>query len=52
MVLVYVPKDAKPGDYRGSVSLKADGWSAEVPIRLHVWNYALPERNHLATAFA
>lgn len=50
-VLVYVPKDAKPGDYRGSVSLKADGWSAEVPIRLHVWNYALPERNHLATAF-
>lgn len=50
-VLVYVPKDAKPGDYRGSLSLKADGWSAEVPLHLHVWNYTLPEKNHLATAF-
>ena len=50
-VLVYVPKDAAPGDYEGSVSLKAQGFAAEVPLRLHVWDFALPETNHLQTAF-
>jgi hypothetical protein len=50
-VLVYVPKDTPPGDYTGSVALRASGWSATVPLKLHVWNFALPERNHLETAF-
>ena len=50
-VLVHVPKDARPGDYSGKVTLKAKGWSAVVPLRLHVWNFTLPERNHLETAF-
>jgi len=50
-VLVYVPKDAKAGDYSGAINLKAEGWSARVPIQLHVWDFALPERNHLQTAF-
>ena len=50
-VLVHVPTTAKAGDYRGTVSLKAQGWSAQVPLRLHVWNFALPEKNHLETAF-
>jgi hypothetical protein len=50
-VLVHVPKDAKAGDYTGSVVLKAEGWSAVVSLRLHVWDFSLPERNHLETAF-
>ncbi len=50
-VLVYVPKDAAAGDYLGNVTLKADGFTAQVPIKLHVWNFALPETNHLETAF-
>lgn len=50
-VLVYVPRDARPGDYRGSLTLSAEGWSQAVPLALHVWNFALPERNHLETAF-
>lgn len=50
-VLIHVPKDAKPGDYAGEVLLKAEGWSATVPIRLHVWKFALPARNHIETAF-
>lgn len=50
-VLVYVPKDAAAGDYTGSVALRGEGFSADVPLRLHVWNYTLPERNHLETAF-
>ena len=50
-VLVYVPDDAAAGDYSGSVRLAADGFSAEVPLRLRVWNFALPKQNHLETAF-
>lgn len=50
-VLIYVPKNAKAGDYSGNISLKAEGFSADVPIKLHVWDFALPERNHIETAF-
>ena len=50
-VLVHVPKNAKPGDYTGKLTLAAEGWSAVVPLRLHVWDFTLPEQNHLETAF-
>ncbi|MBN2025075.1 MAG: DUF4091 domain-containing protein [Pirellulales bacterium] len=50
-VLVYVPATAAPGDYRGTVELLARDYAEVVPIQLHVWNFALPERNHLETAF-
>ncbi len=50
-VLVYVPPDAAPGDYRGQVSLRAEGFAAQVPLELHVWNFALPQCSHLETAF-
>ena len=50
-VLVHVPRDAKAGDYQGSLSLEAEGFSAQVPLRLHVWDFTLPDRNHLETAF-
>ena len=50
-VLVYVPKDARAGEYHGSISLAAEGWSESVPLTLRVWDFALPERNHLETAF-
>jgi hypothetical protein len=49
-VLVHVPAGAKPGDYAGSIRLRAAGWSADVPLRLHVWGFSLPETNHLETA--
>jgi len=50
-VLVQVPSGTRPGDYRGQITLQADGFTARVPLELHVWNFALPERNHLQTAF-
>lgn len=50
-VLVSVPTDAKAGDYTGTVSIKADGFAAEVPVKLHLWNFALPEKKTLQTAF-
>lgn len=50
-VLVHVPKDAKPGDYSGTVKLKAEGFEANVPVKLHVWDFTLPDRNRLETAY-
>jgi len=50
-ILVHVPEDAAAGDYTGTVSLEAEGFEAEVPIKLHVWDFALPKENHLETAF-
>lgn len=50
-ILVDVPADAKPGDYRAMLRLKADGFEEDVPILLHVWDFTLPKRNHLETAF-
>lgn len=50
-VLVHVPADATAGDYLGQIALEADGWSVNVPIALHVWDFALPKRNHIETAF-
>ncbi len=50
-VLIYVPNNAKAGDYKGRLTFKAEGWSAVVPIELHVWNFSLPKENHIDTAF-
>ncbi|MBN2290924.1 MAG: hypothetical protein JXM70_00780, partial [Pirellulales bacterium] len=50
-ILVHVRKNAKAGDYKGNLKLKADGWETTVPLELHVWDFALPEKNHIDTAF-
>ncbi|NMC19426.1 MAG: DUF4091 domain-containing protein, partial [Thermogutta sp.] len=50
-ILVHVPRDAAAGEYRGTLRLTAENWELDVPIRLQVWNFALPERNHVETAF-
>jgi hypothetical protein len=33
------------------VTLTAQGYTAEVPLQLRVWDFTLPERNHLETAY-
>jgi len=50
-VLVHVPESAAGGDYEGRIRLSAGGWSASVPIRLHVWDFALPKQPHTQSAF-
>ncbi len=41
-IRVSIPKDAKPGDYTGSVKVSAGGKSVSVPIKLKVFDYELP----------
>lgn len=50
-ITVHVPRATPAGDYTGEITLASDTWEATIPIRLHVWNFALPERNHIETAF-
>src|SRR3990172_1775068 len=50
-ILVHVPKEAAAGDYRGQIRLEGEGFSAAAPLELHVWDFALPGRNHIETAF-
>ena len=51
-VTVYVPADAAPGDYVGRVRFEADHVVvAEVPFRVHVWNFAIPDQRHIKAIF-
>jgi hypothetical protein len=43
---VRVPRDARPGDYAGKLTLRADGTGpVDVPVRLHVADWTLPDPN-------
>ena len=51
-VTVKVPEDSPPGDYAGELTIKADGCAdRKVPLRLHVWDFTLPETPRCVTAF-
>ncbi|MBM4085669.1 MAG: fibronectin type III domain-containing protein, partial [Planctomycetes bacterium] len=40
---IYVPKDARPGEYRGSLVVTMDGKRTEAPLRLRVGQLTLPD---------
>ena len=48
---LYVPADAKPGEYRGTYRVTAEGARVvEIPVVLTVWDFALPQVSTLRTA--
>jgi len=45
---VHVPKDARPGDYRGAVRVRSDQQTVfEIPLGLRVWNHLLPDESSI-----
>ncbi len=43
-VRIQVPRDAKPGDYKATIRISADGLEpVETPLELRVYDYALPD---------
>jgi len=49
---ISVPKDAAPGEYKGTVTVSAEGAKAvEVPVTLTVWDFVLPDAPSLKTNF-
>jgi len=48
---VYVPTKARPGEYRGTYRVVAEGGRAvDIPVTLTVWNFTLPRVSTLQTA--
>lgn len=50
-VRVHVPKEAVPGTYTGAIELTADGYTAQIPLEVTVFGFALPDRMTCTTAF-
>ena len=49
---VFVPKDAAPGTYSGTVTVTAqDQEAVTVPVRLTVWNFTLPDTPSMRSNF-
>ena len=45
---VQIPGDAKPGLYRGTVTLRlAAGQAQSVPLEVRVWDFTVPKQQHL-----
>ncbi|MHC4713220.1 MAG: DUF4091 domain-containing protein [Planctomycetota bacterium] len=51
-VTVYAPPGTPPGDYKGTVSVSAEGVApVDAPVEVHVWDFAVPAESHLRTCF-
>ncbi len=50
-IRVNVPRGARAGVYQGTVSLRADGFKAAVPLKVEVYDFELPDRMTCTTAF-
>jgi hypothetical protein len=50
-IRVNVPANARPGDYAGLLHLSADAFSADVPLHVRVYGFALPARMTCVSAF-
>jgi hypothetical protein len=43
-ITVYVPENAAPGDYTSTLTVRIGAAAQEIPVRLHVYGFALPKR--------
>lgn len=50
-VTVNVPSETPAGDYSGLVTLDSGDWSLTVPVRLHIWDFALPKTPSMRSGF-
>ena len=48
---VWVPRDARPGDYEGALAVQAGTTKKTVPIRVRVYDAAAPKNCHLDTVY-
>jgi hypothetical protein len=48
---VFVPRDAKPGNYKGRIDISSDEKTVSIPISLVVWNFELPLNPSLVSSF-
>jgi Bacterial Ig domain/Domain of unknown function (DUF4091) len=52
LVEVHVPQGQTPGDYHGTLAVRAAGLdTVNVPVTVRVWNFSLPSTSSLASTF-
>ncbi len=49
-VTIQVAREAEAGDYHGELRLRTSLGEVRVPLRVHVYDFALPEETHLKSA--
>ena len=50
-ILINIPEDAAAGNYEGWIETSFEGRTNRFKIRVHVWDFCLPKKTHLQTAF-
>jgi hypothetical protein len=51
-ISIEVPRDARPGQYRGQIELEMTGGERHlIPIQLRVWSFEIPLKPSMRTAF-
>ncbi|MCM8819088.1 MAG: DUF6067 family protein, partial [Candidatus Omnitrophica bacterium] len=51
-ITVYVPKDTKPGKYKGYIEILFEKeQKVKIPLFLDVWNFSIPDKPSCETAF-
>jgi hypothetical protein len=50
-ITVHVPKNARPGLYRGTVTLSCGDWKKEIPVALTVRPFTLPDEPSIRSSF-
>lgn len=50
-LVVYVPPRAPAGAYQGTVTINAGGQRLQAPVKLWVWDFALPEHVSIRSGF-
>ncbi len=50
-VLVHVPGSAAAGDYRGTLTLCTNRGNLDIPLQVHVFDFAIPKETHLRSGF-
>jgi hypothetical protein len=50
-ITAHVPKDIPGGNYQGTLTLSAQGWQSKVSLRVHVFDFALPDETHVESGF-
>jgi len=45
---IHVPQNARAGDYTGKLTVSTEAESYEIPVKLHVWNFDVPNERHLS----
>ncbi|MGV8094052.1 MAG: glycoside hydrolase domain-containing protein [Mangrovibacterium sp.] len=48
---IKIPGEAVPGLYTATVTIKSAGWETAIPVRLEVWDFALPDIPYMRSAF-